>query len=68
MSKRMYVHHIINLILMALLMVFNFTNFGGTTALIILAVLLICNAGLLLRANKKNVKKNGVTIDDYNKK
>ncbi|WP_436855552.1 hypothetical protein [Staphylococcus caeli] len=35
---------------------------------IALAISIIINAAFLLRANKKQVEKDGVTIDDYKKK
>lgn len=68
MNKRMAIHHTINIILMITLIIFNYTNIGGFTTLLILAVLFMGNAILLIRASTKKIEKDGVTIDDYNKK
>lgn len=68
MNKKMAIHHIINIILMITLIIFNYTNIGGFTTSLILAVFFMANAILLIRASTKKVKKDGVTIDDYNKK
>lgn len=68
MTKAMYVHHIINIVLMIALIVFNNTNLGGLTLSIILAIVFITNIALLIRENSKKVKKEGVTIEEHNKK
>lgn len=68
MSKALMIHHTINIILMIILFILNFTHIGGTIALVILAILFVINTSLLIRSNKKQVEKNGVTIDDYNRK
>ncbi|MFH4910548.1 hypothetical protein [Staphylococcus cohnii] len=68
MNKRMAIHHTINIILMITLIIFNYTNIGGFTTSLILAVFFMANAILLIRASTKKVKKDVVTIDDYNKK
>ncbi|MDW8570036.1 hypothetical protein AABD40_00680 [Staphylococcus shinii] len=68
MTKAMYVHHIINIVLMIALIVFNNTDVGGLTLSIILAIVFITNIVLLIRENSKKVKKEGVTIEEHNKK
>ncbi|WP_436855556.1 hypothetical protein [Staphylococcus caeli] len=68
MNKLLYIHSSINLLLMIILFMLNLTNTGGTVLLVILAILFIINTSLLLRANKKQVEKDGATIDDYKKK
>ncbi|MGW7886859.1 hypothetical protein [Staphylococcus xylosus] len=68
MTKAMYVHHIINIVLMIALIVFNNTNLGGLTLSIILAIVFITSIALLIRENSKKVKKEGVTIEEHNKK
>ncbi|MGI2269491.1 hypothetical protein [Staphylococcus cohnii] len=68
MNKKMAIHHTINIILMITLIIFNYTKIGGFTTSLILAVFFMANAILLIRASTKKVKKDGVTIDDYNKK
>ena len=68
MNKRMAIHHTINIILMIALIIFNYTNIGGFTILLILAIIFMGNAILLIRASTKKVEKDGITIDDYNKK
>ncbi|MFQ3844974.1 hypothetical protein AABD41_10585 [Staphylococcus pseudoxylosus] len=67
MTKAMYVHHIINIVLMIALIVFNDTDMGGLTLSIILAIVFITNNVLLIRENSKKVKKEGVTIEEHNK-
>ncbi|ANK38403.1 hypothetical protein UF72_1506 [Staphylococcus equorum subsp. equorum] len=52
---------------MIILFILNFTNIGGSTALIVLAIIFVCNTILLLRANSKQVKKDGTTMDNYEK-
>lgn len=68
MTKAMYVHHIINIVLMIALIVFNNTDVGGLTLSIILAIVFITNIALLIRENSKKVKNEGVTIEEHNKK
>lgn len=68
MTTSLYIHHVINLLLMIILFILNFTHFGGTTALIILFIIFIINSILLFRANSKQVKNNGSTLEDFNKK
>ena len=68
MSTVMYIHHVINIILMIILFILNFTHFGGTVALIVLSIFFIINNILLFRANSKQVKEKGVTLEDFNKK
>ncbi|MDK7752981.1 MULTISPECIES: hypothetical protein [Staphylococcus] len=68
MNKRMAIHHTINIILMITLIIFNYTNISGFITSLILAVLFMGNAILLIRASTKKIEKDGVTIDDYNKK
>ncbi|MDW8543695.1 MULTISPECIES: hypothetical protein [Staphylococcus] len=68
MTKAMYVHHIINIVLMIVLIIFNNTDIGGLTLSIILAVVFITNTVLLIRENSKKVRKEGITIEEHNKK
>ncbi|MEB7384475.1 hypothetical protein [Staphylococcus xylosus] len=68
MTKAMYVHHIINIVLMIALIVFNNTDVGGLTLSIILGIVFITNIALLIRENSKKVKNEGVTIEEHNKK
>lgn len=68
MTKAMYVHHIVNIVLMIALIVFNNTDIGVLTLSIILAIVFIANTVLLIRENSKKVKKEGVTIEEHNKK
>lgn len=53
---------------MIALIVFNNTDMGGLTLSIILAIVFITNIVLLIRENSKKVKKEGVTIEEHNKK
>lgn len=68
MTKAMYGHHIINIVLMIALIVFNNTDTGGLTLSIILAIVFITNIVLLIRENSKKVRTEGVTIKEHNKK
>ncbi|MES3702836.1 hypothetical protein ABFV70_04490 [Staphylococcus arlettae] len=68
MSTVMYIHHVINIILMIILSILEFTHFGGTVALIVLSIFFIINNILLFRSNNKQVKDNGTTLEDFNKK
>lgn len=68
MTKAMYVHHIINIVLMIVLIIFNNTDIWGLTLSIILAVVFITNTVLLIRENSKKVRKEGITIEEHNKK
>lgn len=68
MTKAMYVHHIVNIVLMIALIVFNNTDIGVLTLSIILAIVFIANTVLLIRENSKKVKKEVVTIEEHNKK
>ncbi|MRF36440.1 hypothetical protein GIJ44_17250 [Staphylococcus sp. KY49P] len=68
MTKAMYVHHVINIVLMIVLIIFNNTDIGGLTLSIILAVVFITNTVLLIRENSKKVRKEGITIEKHNKK
>ncbi|MGW7998270.1 hypothetical protein ACWEYQ_09950 [Staphylococcus xylosus] len=68
MTKAMYAHHIINIVLMITLIVFNNTDVGGLTLSIILAIVFITNIALLIKENSKKVKNEGVTIEEHNKK
>lgn len=65
---RLVIHHTLNIILMITLIIFNYTNIGEFTTSLILAVVFIGNAILLIRASTKKIEKDGVTIDDDNKK
>ncbi|MEB8307599.1 hypothetical protein [Staphylococcus xylosus] len=68
MNKAMITHHTLNIILMIVLIVVNYFNSLNLPVSIVLAISIVINAALLIRANKKQVEKNGVTIDDYKKK
>ncbi|PKI04534.1 hypothetical protein CW744_10110 [Staphylococcus xylosus] len=68
MSKSMITHHTLNIILMIVLIVVNYFNALNLPISIVLAISIIINAALLIRANKKQVENNGVIIDDYKKK
>lgn len=68
MSKAMAFHHTINLVFVFVLLILNYFNISNLTVSIILASIITINATLLIRANKKQVERDGVTIDDYNKK
>lgn len=50
---------------MIILFTLNLTNTGRTVTL---AILFILDTSLLLRANKKQVEKDGATINDCKKK
>ncbi|SCT02713.1 hypothetical protein [Staphylococcus caeli] len=65
MNKLLYIHSSINLLLMIILFTLNLTNTGRTVTL---AILFILDTSLLLRANKKQVEKDGATINDCKKK
>lgn len=64
----MIVHHTLNILLMIILIILNFFNTLNLPVSITLATLILVNAILLIRANSKQVKNNGITIDDYKKK
>ncbi|MFF0675640.1 hypothetical protein ACFYSI_06955 [Staphylococcus xylosus] len=68
MTKSMITHHTLNIVLMIVLIVVNYFDALNLPISIVLAISIIINAALLLRANKKQVENNGVTIDDYKKK
>lgn len=68
MNKAMIVHHTLNILLMIILIIVNFFNTLNLSVSITLATLILVNAILLIRANSKQVKNNGITIDDYKKK
>ena len=68
MNKAMIVHHTLNILLMIILIIVNFFNTLNLLVSITLATLILVNAILLIRANSKQVKNNGITIDDYKKK
>lgn len=68
MTKAMITHHTLNIVLMIVLIIINYFNALSLPVSIALAISIIINAALLIRANKKQVENNGVTIDDYKKK
>lgn len=68
MDRTTRIHHIINLILFIILSILNFTHLGGTVALVILAILFVINTLLSIITNKKHIKNNSVTKDDYKQK
>lgn len=68
MSKAMTIHHTINLVLVMGLVALNYFNISNLAVSIILALIITINAALLIRANRKKVERDGVTIDDYKKK
>ncbi|WP_436860889.1 hypothetical protein [Staphylococcus caeli] len=67
MSKALYVHHTINLLLMIIFIIFQFLGTSSTTISIILLVLMLLNIIGFIRANSMNVKEKGVTIEDQQK-
>ncbi len=67
MSNALYIYSTINILLMIILSILDFTNIGGSTALIVLAIVFVCNTILLLSTNSKHVKKDGTTIENYEK-
>ncbi|SCT02567.1 hypothetical protein [Staphylococcus caeli] len=67
MSKALYMHHTINLLLMIAFIIFQFLGTRSTTISIILLVLMLLNMIGFIRANSKNVKEKGVTIEDQQK-
>lgn len=68
MTKAMITHHTLNIVLMIVLITVNYFNALNLPVSIALAISIIVNAALLIRANKKQVENNGITIDDYKKK
>jgi uncharacterized protein (DUF58 family) len=63
MNRPLIIHHTINVILLIVLVIFNFANFGATST-IILALLFLINTILLIRANKKFIDSKGITIEN----
>lgn len=68
MNKVMYIYQTINIVIMITLITLSYLDTGKLFITTILPILFIGNNILLIRANKKQVKKDGVTIDDYKKK
>ncbi|MGD6886778.1 hypothetical protein [Staphylococcus shinii] len=68
MSKAMITHHTLNIVLMIVLITVNYFNALNLPVSIALAISIIINTVLLIRANKEQVENNGVIIDDYKKK
>ncbi|MGO2107776.1 MAG: hypothetical protein ACTH27_02190 [Staphylococcus equorum] len=52
---------------MIILIILNFTIIGGSTTLIVLAIVFVSNTILLLSANSKHVKKDGTTLENHEK-
>lgn len=67
MSNALYIYSTINILIMIILFILNFTNIGGSTALIVLAIVFVGNTILLLSANSKQVKKDGTTMNNNEK-
>lgn len=63
MNRPLIIHHTINIILLIVLVIFNFANLGAITT-IILAFLFLINTILLIRANKKFIDSKGITIEN----
>jgi uncharacterized protein (DUF58 family) len=63
MNRPLIIHHTINIILLIVLVIFNFANFGAIST-IILALLFLINTILLIRANKKFIDSKGITIEN----
>jgi uncharacterized protein (DUF58 family) len=63
MNRPLIIHHTINIILLIVLVIFNFANFGAIST-IILAILFLINTILLIRANKKFIDSKGITIEN----
>ncbi|MBB2506653.1 hypothetical protein G5S33_00042 [Staphylococcus cohnii subsp. cohnii] len=68
MSKSMIIPHTLNIIIMITLITLNYLDTGKIFITTILPILFIGNNILLIRANKKQVEKDSMTIDDYKKK
>ncbi|MFH4877427.1 MULTISPECIES: hypothetical protein [Staphylococcus] len=68
MSKAMTVHHTINIILLIILLTLNYFSISNLAVSIILALAIVINTILFIRTNKKQIEKDGMTIDDYKKK
>lgn len=60
MNKSLYIHHTINIVIMIILFILNFTNIGGTAPLVILAIIFVINTLMLIRVNKKKIEQNEV--------
>jgi uncharacterized protein (DUF58 family) len=67
MNRPLIIHHTINIILLIVLVIFNFANFGAIST-IILALLFLINTILLIRANKKFIDSKGITIENKHNK
>jgi uncharacterized protein (DUF58 family) len=63
MNRPLIIHHTINIILLIVLVIFNFANLGAIST-IILAILFLINTILLIRANKKFIDSKGITIEN----
>ncbi|MFD3221227.1 hypothetical protein ACE3LZ_09630 [Staphylococcus saprophyticus] len=68
MNKAMIAHHTLNIVLMIILIIVNHFNVLSLPVSIILAISITINAASLIRANRKKIENDGVTIDDYKKK
>ncbi|WP_426456870.1 hypothetical protein [Staphylococcus cohnii] len=68
MTKAMTVHHTINIILLIILLTLNYFSISNLAVSIILALAIVINTILFIRTNKKQIEKDGMTIDDYKKK
>lgn len=67
MSKALYVHHSINLLLMIIFIIYQFSGISSIVISITLLVLMLLNIIGFIIANSKNVKEKGVTIEDQQK-
>lgn len=63
MNRPLIIHHTINIILLIVLVIFNFANLGAIST-IILTLLFLINTILLIRANKKFIDSKGITIEN----
>ncbi|RIM75500.1 hypothetical protein BU121_11940 [Staphylococcus xylosus] len=68
MNKAMYIYQTINIVIMITLITLSYLDTGKLLITTILPILFIGNNILLIRANRKKVENDGMTIDDYKKK
>ncbi|MEX6346911.1 MULTISPECIES: hypothetical protein [Staphylococcus] len=68
MNKAMYIYQTSNIVIIVVYMILSYLDFVGTATIIIFLILFIGNNILLIRANRKKVERDGMTIDEYKKK
>lgn len=62
MNRAMYIYQTSNIVIIVVYMILSYLDFVGTATIIIFLILFIGNNVLLIRANKKQVEKDGMTI------